>query len=136
MSASNTKNSQLHAELDSLTAEFGLVAPSNESSAAMATLSAAIAGTEFAAASAPELSSLSTLGVDGDPMVDEMFFGWIKERARKLIERLVALALKYRNCPKCIGYVTAAVAAFKSGSFVSAIAAGVKAVACFRSCAN
>jgi hypothetical protein len=76
------------------------------------------------------------LGVGEDPVVDEMFFGWIKDKARKLIERLIKLVKKYRNCPKCIAHVTAAVAAFKTGSYVAAIAAAVKAINCFRTCAN
>jgi hypothetical protein len=136
MSASTARNAQLHAELDAITAEFGLAAPSSEAGTAMATLDATIAGTEFASASTSELTTLSALNADGDPLVDEMFFGWIKDKARKLIEKLIGLAKRYRNCPKCIGHVTAAVASFKSGSFASAIASGIKAVSCFRNCAN
>lgn len=135
MSTTNVRNAQLHAELDAIAAEFGLAIPS-EAGTPLAALDVAIAGTEFAGASQADSPGLAALDTEGDPVVEEMFLGIIRDRARKLIERLIGLARKYRNCPKCIGHVTAAVAAFKTGRFPAAIVAAVKAIGCFRGCAS
>ncbi|MBX3743778.1 MAG: hypothetical protein KF833_00570 [Verrucomicrobiae bacterium] len=133
MTTHTTVNQELHRELDAIVEEFGLDIPSEESNDALASLNAELKGTEFAAS--PN-ESLGALGLGDDPSFEPLIFNVIKNRAKKLIEKLIALAKKYKNCPKCIAYVTAAVAAFKTGNFLSALAAGAKAVSCFRGCAK
>lgn len=122
------------AELDAILGELSFSGGEDGSTEAFAALSTELAGTEFGIEA--ESGLMSMLGVDDDPMMEELIFNVIKNRARRILQDLVNLAKKYRNCPKCILLVTKTAALFKAGKYPQAIVAGIQAVNCFRTCAR
>ncbi|TVP70142.1 MAG: hypothetical protein EA339_13465 [Rhodobacteraceae bacterium] len=129
-----TQQELLNQELDDILAELGLDGADGEDSDAISALSAEIAGTEFDMGAGSDVMKM--LGADNDPQMEALIFNIIARQARRLIQRLIALARRYRNCPRCIALVTQAVAHFKAGRYAQAIATGTRAVACFRTCAS
>ncbi len=128
-----TEQELLNEELDGILAELGLDAGGEEDDGAFAALSAELAGTEFDMGSA---DTMTMLGAGDDPELQLMVFGIIGRQARRLVQRLVDLARRYRNCPRCIALVTQTVAHFKAKRYAQAIASGRRAVQCFRTCAS
>lgn len=125
----------LKKELDDILEEFGLDDDGDEeSNDAMAALNAEIKGTEFDKADSTDM--IKMLGADNDSEINLLFLGWVRRRASRLVERLIDLARRHRNCPRCVALVTQAVAQFRAGRFPQAIATGTRAVRCFRSCAT
>ena len=129
-----TENEILNTELDQILEELGVASVSDDDNEALAMLGAELAGTEFDMGG--KTDAMAMLGMDDDPELQELVFGIIVTRARRLIQQLIALARRYRNCPRCIGLVTQAVALFKAKKYVQAIATGTRAVQCFRSCSS
>ena len=59
-------------------------------------------------------------------------FNWIKEKAAKIIRKIVALVKRYRKYAKCVPAVTAAVALFKAGKYGSALTKAYSAYSCIK----
>ena len=129
-----TDNTAFNAELDAILAELAIDTGENGSSEAFAALSAELAGSEFEISGGAGLMSMLDTG--GDPVMEELIFGIIKERARRIVQDLIRLAQKYRHCAKCILLVTKTAALFKAGKYPQAIVTGIQAVNCFRTCAR
>ena len=129
-----TEKDTINAELDAILGELAVSTGEDGSSEAFAALSAELAGSEFEMASASGL--MSTLDVDGDPVMEELIFNIIRDRARRIVQDLIKLAVKHRHCAKCILLVTKTAALFKAGKYPQAIVTGIQAVECFRSCAR
>lgn len=129
-----TEKDTFNAELDAILGELAFDTGEEGSSEAFAELSAELDGTEFGFG--PETGLMSMLDVEGDPMMEELIFNIIKNRAQRILRDLVKLAKRYRNCPRCILLVTKTAVFFKAGKYPQAIASGIQAVACFRSCAR
>lgn len=129
-----TEKDTFDAELDAILGELAVDTGEDGSTEAFSALSAELAGSEFEIAG--ETGLMSMLEIDGDPMMEELIFNVIKNRARRIVQDLIKLAKKYRNCPKCILLVTKTVALFKAGKYPQAIVFGIKAVDCFRTCAR
>lgn len=129
-----TENDILNNELDQILEELGVASVSDDDNEALAMLGAELAGTEFDMGESADVMSM--LGMEDDPELQELIFGIIVSRARRLIQQLIALARRYRHCPRCIGLVTQTVALFKAKKYAQAIATGLRAVQCFRSCSS
>ena len=137
MSASQLTTTQRAAaelELAELGAEFdgldAMMATAGADTGVMAELNAELAGTEFATSDA----SFESLDIGQDPVVDEFFFNWIKNKVRKLIRKLVSLVRKYADCAECVPKVTRAVALFKAKRYAAALKAAYDAYRCIQHC--
>lgn len=75
-----TEKDTFNAELDAILGELAFDTGEEGSSEAFAALSAELDGTEFGFG--PETGLMSMLDVDGDPMMEELIFNIIKNRAR------------------------------------------------------
>lgn len=81
-----------------------------------------------------ELDTMS-LGEMSDNEFDEKFIGnFLRNKAKKLIARLVRLVKRYGKCAKCAPKVVAAVKYYKLKKYVSAIRAAYDAYRCIRAC--
>ncbi len=108
-------------------------------------LDQAAEGTPFAAPAAETGGTLSLLELaDGNTGTQEEGIGdWfrdrvrpvvnaIKNRARKIIKKMVALARRLGKYAKCVGKIIAAITAFKAKKYGSAIKAAFEAFKCIR----
>lgn len=127
-----TEHDTFNDELDDILDELGISDASDESSEALALLDAELAGTEFDAGASSDVMTM--LGIEDDPEMQQLVLGIVARRARRLIQRLIDFARRHRNCARCVGLVTQAVALFKAKRYAQAIATGARAVQCFRTC--
>ena len=108
-------------------------------------LDQATEGTPFAAPAAETGGTLSLLDLaDGDTGTQEEGVGdWlrdrvrpvvnaIKNRASKIIKKMVELARRLGKYAKCVGKIIAAITAFKAKKYGSAIKAAFEAFKCIR----
>ncbi len=129
-----TEQEMLNDELDQILDELGISDASDDGNEALAMLNAELAGTEFDTGESAGVMTM--LGIENDPEMQELVLGIIARRARRLVQQLADLARRHRHCVRCIGLVTQTVALFKAKQYPQAIAMGIRAVQCFRSCST
>lgn len=115
---------------------FDLAEADSKTTDAFAELDAELAGTELAPMSAAAPMSFGAMGLGDDGEVDAFFFSWIKNKAKKLIQKLVKLVKRYGDCVQCVSKVTRAVALFKAKKYPAAIKAAYDAYRCIQKCAK
>lgn len=125
---------EMEAEFSAMDAEFeglGLDEMDSVFSEAFAELDAEL---DAAGISALEADTMS-IGEMADNDFDEQFIGrFLRNKAKKLIARLVRLVKRYGKCAKCAPKVIAAVKYFKTKKYASAIRAAYDAYRCIRAC--
>jgi hypothetical protein len=127
LAAAEMALAELGAEFDGLDA---MMATASHDTGPMAELNAELSGTEFAMSDA----SFESLDIGQDPVVDEFFLNWIKNKVAKLIRKLVALVRRYADCAECVPKVTRAVALFKAKKYAAALKAAYDAYRCIQHC--
>ncbi|AWW73757.1 hypothetical protein CD351_04885 [Erythrobacter sp. KY5] len=131
---------ELEAELGELANDFGDFEMSDEDSAGASSgdlgeLQAELSGTELEVFGADfgdgDVMSLSSMA---DSEADALFAGrFLKNKVQKLIRKLIRLVKKYRKLASCVPKVTAAVVAFKSGKYATALRRAWAAYRCIKS---
>ena len=134
----DTSLAELQADLAELESEFAELAAfepmDHHTEEAYAALDAELAGSGFEASSQPDM--LTALSADGDPEVNALVFGIVRRNAQRLINRLLSLIHKHRQCVSCVPMVTRAVLLFKIVRYAAAIAQAVRALRCIIACAR
>ena len=77
--------------------------------------------------------TLASLGMD-TPEVQAFFFGFIKRKARRLIEKLIGLVRRHSRCRTCVRLLTEAIKYFRRGQYPKAIWYAYKTFRCLRRC--
>jgi hypothetical protein len=118
--------------VSSLDADFGALANvfDEATAEAYAQLDAELQGTDLGF----EEAEFGALDLGEDPEADALFLNWIKDKVKKLIQKLVALVKKYKTCAHCVPKVATAVALFKAGKYSQALKAAYDAYNCIRKC--
>lgn len=122
-----------------------------DSSAELVELNSVISGSEFDSGDSPSASNTQITvldiadGLEPEEMQQEGFFGdlWnkakglvtgrVKRAAKAIIMKILKLVRKYRKLSSCIPKVTAAVAAYKTGRYGTALKLAYAAYRCIRS---
>ncbi len=91
----------------------------------------------------PEAGAMGAMGGPGmdfsalaqsDPEAAMFIGNWIKNKVRKLIQQLAALARRYVRCAHCLRQLRELIALFRRGQYLKALHAAYKTFTCFRQC--
>ncbi|MEM7567227.1 MAG: hypothetical protein AAF321_08360 [Pseudomonadota bacterium] len=126
---SNAQYAELDTELMELAAEFEELGIDDEATEELSALNAELRGTDLG-----EDMEVMAFSMSDDPEINAFFVNWIKNKARKLIRKLIALARRYGDCAQCVGKVTNAVKLFKQKNYVKALWEAKNAYNCIRKC--
>ncbi len=129
---------ELEAELSELATdfeEFEMVSGEDggPSTGELSVLDAELSGTEFEGLGLDSDDSVADIRAMAEDEADTLwFFGGLKRKAKKLIRKIVRLVKKYRKLASCVPKVTAAVVAYKSGKWITAIRRAYSAYRCIK----
>ncbi len=131
---------ELAAEFKELDAEFGLdLAEQGFEPDALAAMSELEDELDLAEISefgegVGEEMSFASLGMD-DPGVQPFFFNYIKKKARRLINKLIAIVRRYgKKCAPCVRMLVGAIKLYRRRKYLSALYQGYRTYRCIRRC--
>lgn len=131
---------EFEAEFKELDAEFGLDLAEEgfepEGLAAMSELENEIdlAGISEFSEGVGEEMSFASLGMD-EPEVQAFFIGWIRRKARRLIQRMIKIIRRHgRKCIPCVRMLAKAINLYRGGKYIAAIRQLYRTYRCIRRC--